>query len=167
MDATWFKDHSVVGTKGVRPLIHTAEPYSSDRVKAHVSGLTSATAPHEAKVVETCYLVLHHTWGVPQLCGVVLIVPCHYRDNGPIRYVSESHHLLEKQHPGWGWGGSQTVLPRNTLTIPDVKSVKCWAEQFHVNLCSWLKKRKNIRSYYRTKCNSSSVKAKKHNGTSV
>lgn len=62
-----------------------------------VSGLTSATAAHKAKVVETRYLVLHHTRGVPQLGGVVLVVARHHRDNGPIRYVSQSNHLSEPQ----------------------------------------------------------------------
>lgn len=147
------------------PLIHTTEPYSSDWVKRTkaFSGLTSATAPHEAKVVETCYLVLHHTWGVPQLCGVVLIVPCHNRDNGPIRYVAESNHLLEPQQSRGGGGGVRYCASKSYSHNP-------WCEMLNRSLShnSCLKKiKKYIHTYHSTKMNSFSVKDKKQNWTSV
>ena len=58
-----------------------------------MSGLTSAAAANEAKVVEARYLVLHHTRGVPQLGGVVLVVARHDGHNSPIGYVSQGNHL--------------------------------------------------------------------------
>lgn len=55
--------------------------------------LASAAAANEAKVVEARYLVLHHTRGVPQLGGVVLVVARHDGHNSPIGYVSQGNHL--------------------------------------------------------------------------
>lgn len=57
------------------------------------SELTSSAPAHEAEVVEAGHLVLHHRGGVPQLGRVVLVVPGHHGDQGPVRNVAEGHDL--------------------------------------------------------------------------
>lgn len=80
------------------PLIHTADgvPLCGSVQWTEVSGLTSATAPHEAQVIEARHLVLHHPRGVAKLGWIILIVARHDRNNRAVRYVSQSDHLWEE-----------------------------------------------------------------------
>lgn len=70
--------------------------------------LTSSAPAHEAQVVEAGHLVLHHGRRVPQLGRVVLVVPGHHRDQGPVGHVPESHHLHHTRWESYPGGGGHT-----------------------------------------------------------
>ncbi len=60
-------------------------------------GLTSSTSAYKAQVVEAGHLVLHNTWGIPELSWIILIIPSHYCDHRPISNLSQGHHLRREQ----------------------------------------------------------------------
>lgn len=55
--------------------------------------LTSPTAAHEAKVVESGHLVLHDCRGITQLRRVILIIASHHCHHRSIRHIPQCHHL--------------------------------------------------------------------------